>query len=56
MIDYNVSKVIRDNIDDKELVISILRSLNENQEKCKDWLIEKCEPYLQVLDLSLIHI
>ena len=50
MIDYNVSKVIRDNIDDKELVISILRSLNENQEKCKDWLIEKCEPYLQVLD------
>ena len=50
MIDYNVSKVIRDNIDDKELVISILRSLNENQEKCKDWLIEKCGPYLQVLD------
>ena len=50
MIDYNVLKQIRDNIDDKETVLSIVQSLSFNQERCKDWLIEKSEPYLQALD------
>ena len=50
MIDYNVLKQIRDNVDDKETVLSIIQSLSFNQERCKDWLIEKSEPYLQALD------
>ena len=50
MIDYNVLKQIRDNVDDKETVLSIVQSLSFNQERCKDWLIEKSEPYLQALD------
>ncbi len=50
MIDYNVLKQIRDNVDDKETVLSIVQSLSFNQERCKDWLIDKSEPYLQALD------
>ena len=50
MIDYNVLKQIRDNVNDKETVLSIIQSLSFNQERCKDWLIEKSEPYLQALD------
>ena len=32
-----------------QLVKTIVHSVNENQEKCKQWLIENCNEYLKLL-------
>ena len=38
-----------ENVTSDQLVKTIVHSVNENQEKCKQWLIENCNEYLKLL-------